>query len=236
MQQFYHPQLTPTASSVFLSPEETRHATKVLRLQIGSEIQLLDGKGGIYQGSIVLLKGKQCEVKILQVTQQAPPREKRIHIALAPTKSMDRTEWFVEKAVEIGVDEISFIQTRYSERKVLKLERIEKIAIAAMKQSGNAYLPKINGLTPIKEVIPNIQESDKFIAYVPTPHTQQLATAFAQQATCVFVGPEGGFSEEEVQLAALNGFQSVSLGKSRLRTETAGVAACHTLNLMQQLG
>ncbi|MGB0525772.1 MAG: 16S rRNA (uracil(1498)-N(3))-methyltransferase [Flammeovirgaceae bacterium] len=235
MHYFYEEQLVPTTSETTLAEQESKHALKVLRMQVGQAISLLDGKGGLYEGVISAAVGKKCQVNIHSYTKQAPTRTHRIHIAIAPTKNMDRTEWFVEKAVELGVDAISFILTRYSERKVLKMDRIYKTAVAAMKQSGNFYLPQFQELTKFETFLGTVLEPHKFMAYVPADPTNTLFKSAIQGNTCVLVGPEGGFSEAEVQLAQQHGFKAVSLGKRRLRTETAGIAACHLLNLKMEV-
>jgi 16S rRNA (uracil1498-N3)-methyltransferase len=174
----------------------------------------------------------QCSFSIIDTTQEAV-KNFSIHIAVAPTKNIDRIEWFVEKSTELGIDEISFIQCEHSERVHIKTERIERVAISAMKQSLKASLPKINPLKKFKEFIYNPSASYKFIAYVDKSNTHQLKDlATPASAYCVLIGPEGDFSPEELQTAIDHGYSKVSLGTSRLRTETAALAACHTLNLV----
>lgn len=231
MHYFYEATLQADLTQITLSEQEAHHALKVMRMQVGNNIYLIDGKGGNYTGSITEATKKKCVVQINTYEKQVSPRVHPIHIAIAPTKNMDRIEWFVEKAVEIGVDKISFILTRYSERKVLKMERILKTAIAAMKQSGNLYLPEFQDLQKLASFIPSISETGKYLAYVPAHADTTLFKTAQQEATCVLVGPEGGFSEQEAETLQSQGFRAVSLGKSRLRTETAGIAACHLLNL-----
>lgn len=231
MQYFYEATLKSEDKNIQLSEQESRHAIKVLRMQVGQAIHLVDGQGGLYKGTIQSTQGKKCMVELNEYHLQEPARPHHIHIAIAPTKNIDRTEWFIEKAVEIGVDKISFIQTRYSERKIVKMERIQKTAVAAMKQSGNLYLPKFQELTKLSQFIGTVIETGKYIAYVPANSSETLFKEAQLEPTCILIGPEGGFSENEVELVSQHGFKAVSLGKSRLRTETAGIAACHLLNL-----
>lgn len=231
MTTFYLPEVKEGVT--LLSPEESRHAIKVLRLNSGDKIQIIDGKGGFYLAEITEAHHKKTQFYIIKHTQQAlPPRY--IHIAIAPTKNIDRIEWFVEKAVEIGINEISFILCQNSERKVLNLDRIEKKAISAMKQSMNAFMPKINPLTAFNNSLEQISQEGKYIAYVDFDNPQQLFDIAKENKNhCVLIGPEGDFSVQELLIAERQGFHKVSLGKSRLRTETAGIIACHTLNIIQ---
>ena len=227
----------PTAPEInVLDETESQHAIKVLRLEIGSEIEITNGKGELFLARIVSGNFKKCGFEIVKTisTQIAP--DFYIHIAIAPTKSSDRIEWFIEKCVEIGIQEISFIQCNHSEKKNLNLERSIKVAVSAMKQSQKAYLPKINGLQNFKQFLGQTKAQEKFIAYVadanaPNIHLLQVATK--QTNYLVLIGPEGDFSPEEITLALQNNYRPIALGTSRLRTETAGIAACHTLQLVQ---
>jgi len=230
MALFYLPEAKTGATQ--LSPEESKHAIKVLRLQEGDAIELIDGIGGKYKARITSANHKICEFEVLEKATEKP-KDFFVHIAIAPTKNIDRMEWFVEKAVEIGIDEISFVHTSHSERKVIKLDRLEKKAISAMKQSLKAKLPKINALTPINEFIVNTNQTDNYIAYVDFSNPKALQQLAPKKSDyCVLIGPEGDFSEDELELAIANGFTKVSLGTSRLRTETAGLVACHLLNII----
>ncbi len=236
MRLFYAAHLEKNATSLQLDAEDSRHCTKVLRLSSGEQIALTDGKGGLYYGIIDDPNPKACRVQI-QDYQHTPAAPYYIHLAVAPTKNTDRIEWFVEKAVEIGIHEISFFHSRYSERKVLKLQRVERIAIAALKQSVQYYLPKINELRSFESLLESaLPTSEKYIAYtqedVRTNHLADLLTQ--QQSYLVLIGPEGGFHEEEVALAQSKGFRSISLGHTRLRTETAALATVHMLNLLNR--
>ena len=215
-----------------LDDEESMHARKVLRLKSGTVIQLTDGLGKIYEARLTNTDGRNCEFSILK-SEQVPSRNYKIHIAIAPTKNADRIEWFVEKAVELGIDKISFLQCKNSERKSINLERVEKKAISAMKQSGQAYLPEIVEIRSFKQFISESNEAGKFIGFVDEQNPLLLKNLAKPSTSClVLIGPEGDFSPEEMQTALQKGFVKVSLGANRLRTETAGIAACHILNLV----
>lgn len=232
MHYFYVPQVTPKHEFVILPEEEARHAIKVLRMRLGDDICLLDGLGGKYMGVIYGTESKRYEVRIDKYELQPKLHTHRIHIGIAPTKNTDRMEWLIEKSVEIGVDQISFIISRYCERKSMKMERLHKIAVAAMKQSGNLYLPKLTEMILFRDFLGKVEEKSRYMAYVPTESSKTLAKAFKLQSACVLIGPEGGFGEEEVVLAEEAGFECVSLSHHRLRTETAGIIASHTLALL----
>jgi 16S rRNA (uracil1498-N3)-methyltransferase len=225
---FYQPEIP---NGVFtLSPDESKHVIKVLRLKEGDRIDITDGKGVFYEAQITHPDSLKC-VFAVQSTRAQARKAFRIHIAIAPTKNTDRIEWFVEKTVELGIDHISFILCANSERKSLKLDRLEKVAISAMKQSRQAWLPQLTPLLPLKDVLVS-DVKQKFIAFVDNQNSQHLKSAPAGGDYLVLVGPEGDFSQEELQRAQERGFQKVSLGNNRLRTETAGLAACHILNLI----
>lgn len=230
MALFYLPEIKQNVTA--LSPEESKHAIKVLRLSSGDEIQLLDGEGGIYKAVIDEANHKRCTFHVVSNSQQLK-RNYFIHVAIAPTKNIDRIEWFVEKSVEIGIDEISFISCENSERKIIKLDRIEKKVISAMKQSLNAFKPKLNELTSLPELIDSVNAIEKYIAYVDFDNQALLLNEAEKSSSyCVLIGPEGDFSENEVHYAVNKNFKKISLGNSRLRTETAGIAACHLLNIV----
>lgn len=216
----------------YLDPDESRHCTKVLRKKTGDKITVVDGKGMFFEAVLTEADARQCHFKIVNETA-ALSRSFNIHIALAPTKNTDRMEWFVEKATEIGIDQISFIHCKHSERTKLRLDRIERVAIHAMKQSLKASIPQINDLINFDEFIKHRQEKEKFIAYVDNSNPHHLKdVAVPSSSYCVLIGPEGDFSDEELDLANISGYRKISLGKSRLRTETAALVACHTLNLL----
>ncbi|MEG1161467.1 16S rRNA (uracil(1498)-N(3))-methyltransferase [Bacteroides sp.] len=229
MHVFYTPDIQIKAE---LPEEEAQHCIRVLRLTTGDEITLTDGKGCFYRAEISAATNKRCMVTILETIGQDPLWEGHLHIAMGPTKNMDRNEWFAEKATEIGMDELSFLNCRYSERKVIKTERIEKILISAMKQSLKARLPKLNPMIDFDKFIEQKFDGQKFIAHCYEGEKPLLKDVFKRgEDTLVLIGPEGDFSEEEVKKALDKGFVAISLGKSRLRTETAALVACHTLHM-----
>lgn len=233
MHLFYTPDI---AERNELPSEEAAHAVRVLRLQPGDAISLTDGKGNLYEAEISTANQKRCLVNILSKEEQPPLWKGHLHLALAPTKNMDRTEWMAEKATEIGFDELSFLNCRFSERKVLKTERIQKILISAMKQSLKARLPKLNEMIDFKAFVQQPFNGKKFIAHCHKGEKPLLQTQLkADEDALVLIGPEGDFSEEEVKMAIEQGFQPISLGRSRLRTETAALVACHIMNLTHQI-
>lgn len=218
-----------------LPEEEAAHCLRVLRLSQGDKITLTDGKGYFYEAQISVASAKRCSVSILNKTFQPFYWRGHLHLAMAPTKNMDRTEWFAEKATEIGIDEISFLNCRFSERKVLKVERIEKIVVSAVKQSLKARKPQINEMTSFDKFVRQDFPGDKFIAHCYAGEKPLLKDVLSNEKdTLVLVGPEGDFSPEEVELALSRGFRPVSLGMSRLRTETAALVAAHLMNLYHQ--
>ena len=233
MQLFYSPDIK---NSLQLDEQESLHAVKVLRLKKGDKIFLTDGIGGFFEMEIVNPHPKRCELKILSEKPFSIKDQKHyIHIAMAPAKNNERNEWFLEKAIEFGVDEISFLICNHSERKVINMERMEKLAVVAMKQSLKAKLPKLNPVLPFKEFMSKAGSVTKFIAHLEEGEKKSLFNAAIPNTSClVAIGPEGDFSPEEINLAFKNDFQPVSLGKSRLRTETAALAACHILNLINE--
>jgi 16S rRNA (uracil1498-N3)-methyltransferase len=235
MHLFYTPDIF--GQTYTLNEDESKHCARVLRLAVGATIYLIDGKGGFYTAQITESHDKRCTVAITNVQHEYGKRKYRLHLAVAPTKNMERYEWFLEKAVEIGVDEITPLLCEHSERKEVKHERAEKIITSAVKQSIKAYHPLLHQITPFKELVKRQFDGQKFIAHCfESPQKQPLKTLLSKPsaAVLVLVGPEGDFSPEEVNFAKQHGFTEVSLGASRLRTETAGVVACHTVNLMQE--
>lgn len=230
MRLFYQPHIN--AGDNFLNAEESRHCVKVLRLKQGDTIHVTDGKGVLYTCILIEADPSKCALEVIE-KQTESPKDHHIHIAIAPTKNQDRLEWFVEKSVELGIDKISPILCRQSERKTLKTDRLKRKAISAMKQSLKFRVPEISELTPVTKLLDYQTEAQKFIAYVddlPRPHL--INAAKKGMHYLVLIGPEGDFSEEEVSAAIESGFEAVSLGDSRLRTETAGVVACHVLGLV----
>lgn len=234
MQLFYTQNIQ--GNTAILGEEEARHCVRVLRKKIGDTIRFIDGKGGLYTGQITDLSKKDCWIRITDKIQQTQ-RAFNIHIAIAPTKNIARTEWFLEKCTELGIDEVSFLLCKHSERKKIRLDRLEKIVLSATKQSLKAFLPKINDFIPYKKFIKGVKDSPygKYLCWVSEDNRHFLNIAKKESDLLILIGPEGDFSEQEIQMALENGFTAVSLGKSRLRTETAGVVACHlghVLNIM----
>ncbi len=233
MQLFYVPNIS--GAEVVLDETESKHAVKVLRLSNGEKIQIIDGKGGFYEAEISDANQKKCRLSILKSVLDFEKKNFYLHIAIAPTKNIDRFEWFLEKATEIGIDEITPLLSEHSERKVVKPERLEKILVAAMKQSLKAYLPALNELTTFNELVTNSTATNKYIAHCYEGEKPHLKNEIAKDDnTLILIGPEGDFSPEELELAKTNGFQEISLGNARLRTETAGVVACHIVNLANE--
>lgn len=233
MQLFYIPEIS--GAEVVLNETESKHAVRVLRLKEGDQLQLVDGKGGFYKAEIAEAHAKKCKLLITYKQLNYGKKDFHLHLAIAPTKNIDRFEWFLEKCTEIGIDEITPILSEHSERKVIKPERLEKILVSAMKQSVKAYLPKLNKLTPLKELLETATENNKFIAHCnegEKPHLKDVIDA--GDNVLLLIGPEGDFSPEEVELAKQSEFCEISLGTSRLRTETAGVVACHIVNLANE--
>lgn len=222
-----------------LPDDEAAHALRVLRMKEGDMLHATDGKGFFYETRIVSVSARQCRVEIISRVAQSPLWQGGIHIAVAPTKNMDRTEWFAEKSTEIGCDAFHFLNCRNSERRVLKTERIERIVVSAVKQSHKARMPEINGMDPFGKFIARPFGGQKFIAhcYENPEHEKPLLADVVSETgdTLVLIGPEGDFTPDEVAAAEAAGFRSVSLGRSRLRTETAALAAVHIMYLAKAL-
>ena len=234
---FYDPQMSGE-----LPQEEAHHAVKVLRLQVGDEMWLMDGCGTYYRATITAATGHRCLYRIEESLPQEPAWEGHIHLAMAPTKLNDRVEWFAEKATEIGFDELTFLDCQFSERHVIKCERIDKILVSAMKQSHKAWKPVLNEMTSFERVVKQERKGDKFICHCYSqddieeggdkPFLMDVLQRGAEST--VLIGPEGDFSVDEVKLALQYGYRSVSLGTSRLRTETAALVAVHMMQLINQ--
>lgn len=236
---FYAPHIEQESC---LPEEEAAHAIRVLRMKEGDELLCTDGLGSMYYCTITLTSKKACHLAINRKEEWQRTWQSGIHLAVAPTKNMDRMEWLAEKATEIGMDSITFMHTANSERTVVKEERIDKILVSAMKQSHKALKPKLHGMTRFADVLRQDFPGQKFIAHcydevpgIPTdaqkPHL--LKACASGVPTLVLIGPEGDFSIEEVKAALAAGFQPITLGKSRLRTETAALAAVHIMNLIK---
>lgn len=233
MQLFYCPEIHNGTAA--LPEEEARHCVQVLRHRAGDRIELVDGRGYRYQAEITETGKKRCRLRILS-QRPVPSHPFHLHIAIAPTKNMDRFEWFLEKATEIGIDEITPLLCHHSERRKLRLDRCERVLLAAMKQSLKAKLPLLHPLTPISDFVAQPQWNShpgRFIATcVDGPKIPLKEKTAGLPEVLILIGPEGDFDENELEQAAEAGFQKVSLGPSRLRTETAGVVACHTVHIV----
>ncbi len=241
---FYVPD---ASNAIELPEEEAQHAVRVLRMERGDEMMLMDGQGTFYRAIVIEATKKRCLFRIEETLPQERQWQPHLHLAMAPTKNMDRTEWFAEKATEIGFDELSFLRCRWSERTVIKTERVEKILVSAMKQSHKAWKPVLNEMVDFKTFVQEVEEHEKesgkpmqkFIChcYEEEDLGEKVALKDAVRRgedVLVMVGPEGDFSIEEVKKAEAKGFQSVTLGRSRLRTETAALVAVHIINLINQ--
>lgn len=219
-----------------LPEEEAKHATRVLRLKEGDEMFLMDGEGTFHRAHVSLASNHKCLYEIDESIPQTPTWKGRVHLVIAPTKDIGRIEWMVEKATEIGFDEITFVDCKFSERRSIRVDRIEKIVVSAAKQSRKAWMPRVNGLMPFKQFVDEHKSGQSFICHCYNEFERKdLSTTLQalpeEDETIVMVGPEGDFSVQEVTYALAHGFESVSLGKSRLRTETAGLYAVMLANL-----
>lgn len=232
MSLFYVPDI---ADSWELSQEEAAHAIRVLRLQAGDKLEITDGAGSLYPTRVASVQGKHCYVEPVEAVRVPKNWNGMLHIAIAPTKNMDRIEWFAEKATEIGLDALTFLNCRFSERKVVKPERVERIVVSAMKQSLKYSKPVVGDMVDFKKFIAAERNGAKYIAHCYDSERVLLKDILVpgEDAT-VLIGPEGDFSPEEVELAIKAGYRPVSLGSSRLRTETAALVACHTFILKNE--
>jgi 16S rRNA (uracil1498-N3)-methyltransferase len=233
MHIFYTPELS--GKIYILDETESKHCVRVLRLEKGDEITLVDGRGGFFTAEITDPNPKRCAVNLTKSELDFGLRNFQVHVAIAPTKNMDRIEWFLEKATEIGINRVTPLLCRFSERKEIKHDRLEKVMVSAMKQSLKAYLPQLDELTKFNEFVRQPFEGQKFIAHCEEQHRELLKNVVISGGKyLILIGPEGDFSSEEIEMAIAAGFVPVSLGDSRLRTETAGVVACHTFNLLNE--
>lgn len=235
MHLFYTPELNSDDEFFVLSPEESKHCCKVLRLDEGSTVILVDGRGGWYTAQIVQANAKRTEVKIDAAVLELDKRNHYLHIAVAPTKNIDRFEWFLEKATELGIDEISPIICERSERRELKTERLNRRITAAMKQSLKAYHPRLNEPLSLKNFLDKDYGGNKFIAHCMPGEKAFISGLLSRTQDClILIGPEGDFTPAEAELALAKGFCPVSLGAARLRTETAALAVCFEVNLLNR--
>lgn len=237
MNRFYQPDI---ATTLTLSEEESRHAVKVLRLTEGDLIEVVDGQGMCYTMRIVLAHPKRCGVEVVEAVASPPHWGHQIVLAVAPTKHIDRLEWAVEKCTEMGMDCLIPLHGHNSERTVVKTDRLVRVMVAAMKQSLSATLPQCDEMTPVMQVIQTPFDGQRFIAYcdamLPRERRRSLAREYRPGSDVqVLIGPEGDFSPQEVEAALAAGFIPVTLGESRLRTETAAVMACATIHALDEL-
>ena len=230
MRLFYNKDLSQDDSKVIINRDESKHIVKVLRKKVGDTIYIANGKGILFTTKIDIINKNSTELKIID-SKQEPKSKFHVNIAVAPTKNNDRIEWFVEKSTEIGINLISTVLCEKSERKKVKTERLEKITISAMKQSLQLHKPIIEELVSFEEFTRNCKSDNKFIAHCKESEKLFLNNCKLKAKTItVLIGPEGGFSDNEIDLAEKNGFISVSLGKNRLRTETAAIVATQILS------
>ena len=222
-----------------LPTEEATHALRVLRMRTGDEMYLMDGQGVFYHAEVGMTTNKKCFYHIRETLPQEKTWRGRIHLAIAPTKMMDRIEWMAEKATEIGFDELDFLDCKFSERKTLRTDRVERIVVSAMKQSHKAHKPMVGEMDPFADFVARPRDGRKFIAHCYAEIEREdlfatLQTLNPDEPVTVLVGPEGDFSIDEVRLAMTHGYEPISLGKSRLRTETAGLSAVMMANLTKR--
>lgn len=235
MNIFYTPEIS--GNIITLSEEESAHCARVLRMRSGDKVLITNGHGLMCEARILASHHKASTVEITHSTRQVSPRNYYLHMAVAPTKNIDRFEWFIEKACEIGIDEITPIVTEHSERKIIKPERIENILISAMKQSKSAWLPVLNPIIPYGVFMKNIPtQSLNLIAHcMPSAHTKLKDIYTPKQKVCIMIGPEGDFSTKEIELAQKLQFTEITLGQARLRTETAALVACHSISFLNMI-
>jgi 16S rRNA (uracil1498-N3)-methyltransferase len=233
MQAFYCPEVIKGNS--FLNKAESRHCIRVLRLKKNGIINLIDGKGGLYEARIISENPDRCEIQVIKHIKNYNKRNFYLHIAIALTKSTDRFEWFIEKATETGIDEITPLICTRSERRTVKMERLEKIIISSMKQALVTRTPKLNEIKTFEKFISDsvLTEFNRYICHCSGGHRRKLKDIYSPGSDVIAViGPEGDFTSEEIQFAEKNNFQPVTLGNNRLRTETAGIAICQVLNFL----
>lgn len=234
MQLFYNSNIKKEDTTFTFDKEESNHIVKVLRKKESDLILLSNGNGSLFTCEITIASDKKCQVKIVD-SQFIDSKKYKVHLAVAPTKMNDRYEWFLEKATEIGIDEITPIICDHSERKVFKTERAEKIVQSAMKQSLQYFLPKINSPIPFSDFIKKNHDESKYIAHCEEQNKKSFKDCIkTNENILILIGPEGDFSLNEIELALKNNFVPVTLGKTRLRTETAAIVACHTIALINE--
>jgi 16S rRNA (uracil1498-N3)-methyltransferase len=234
MQLFYCPDINPSQTYT-LNKEESMHCVRVLRLKENDIIHITDGLGNLHKAEIIEALPRACSVRIVETKTNFEQRDYYLHIAIAPTKNIARVEWFLEKATEMGIDEITPIICDNSERKTINKDRLEKILISAMKQSLKAFLPKLNNITTFNQFISGISEKNKLICYCQQDDRKFIKQAYKpKESVLILIGPEGDFSEKEVEMALKNNYHKITLGKQRLRTETAALYAVQSIHLLNQ--
>jgi 16S rRNA (uracil1498-N3)-methyltransferase len=234
MEIFYAPDIS--GKSYTLDEKESKHVVRVLRMAKNQEVRLIDGRGNLYNGIIVVPDQKECKIQITGIINNYEKRPYKLHIAISPLKNPERFEWFIEKSVEIGIDEITPLICKNTEKTGIKAERINNIIISAMKQSLKATITVLNDPCTFKEFINRQADGLRMIAHCEKDiKRQSIAEVYKNNMDAlILIGPEGDFRKEEIELAVEKGYQPVHLGSSRLRTETAGVAACHSIYFMNQ--
>ncbi|RKS53138.1 16S rRNA (uracil1498-N3)-methyltransferase [Gillisia mitskevichiae] len=235
MQLFYHQDIVEEAQQIIFPREESKHIVKVLRKKEGDILYVTNGKGFLFISELTLITAQQCIAKVIEVKKEDKPKY-YLHMAVAPTKMNDRYEWFLEKATEIGVMEITPIICDHSERKVVKLDRFERVLQSAMKQSLHFTMPKLNQPVRFSEFVTDTPEGSKFIAHCEDEIDKKSLQNCLElnDRSIILIGPEGDFSSEEIELAMQNDWKPISLGNTRLRTETAAIVACHTVALLNE--
>lgn len=236
MQLFYAPEISLPRYT--LSEEESKHCVKVLRMRCGDELHITDGRGTMYRCKVVDDNAKHCTVEVVESIPEYEKPEYRLTMAVAPTKNIDRFEWFLEKATEVGVSEVYAIECDHSERRQIKREREEKVITSAVKQSLKAYHPTLHDMTPVRQLMEMPFEGEKYIAHCNSTlgEREYLGSLVKKgENILILIGPEGDFSEEEITFALQNGFKPITLGRERLRTETAAVVAAVVVATMNKL-
>jgi 16S rRNA (uracil1498-N3)-methyltransferase len=237
MQLFYTPDIAPGTPQYFLNEEESKHCVRVLRLENGADVHLIDGRGGFYSARIIDAHPKRTILQIISAQQAFNKRNHHLHIAIAPTKNIERLEWFLEKATEIGIDEVSFIICQRSERKEVKLDRLNKIVTSAVKQSIKAYHPVLNEPVAFNHLLNKPFDGQKFIAHCAEGNRYNLRNELLPDANyLILIGPEGDFTPPEIEGALNGGYKPITLGESRLRTETGALEACFEVNFLNRQG
>jgi len=236
MQLFYTPDIDTASDTYYLNEEESKHCVRALRLQTGDQVQLIDGKGNFFDATITEAHPKRTLLRIISVQKEFNKRNHHLHIAIAPTKNIERLEWFLEKATEIGIDEISLIICQRSERKEAKVERLNKVITSAIKQSIKAYHPVLNEAIAFNKLIAAPFDGQKFIAHCETGDKLTLKEQLKPSGKyLILIGPEGDFAPKEITDALNYDFKAITLGESRLRTETAALEACFEVNFLNRL-